>query len=181
MAKLTRHSGADAARAAGGRFATRNPGTRPGTRHRATTAAMALLEGEAEAPTRRCVELALAGDTTALRLCLERLLPKSRAVRLPLPLRTLADLEAATDAVSDALADGTVVLDEVATLAGLIETRRRLLETAELERRLAALEQGDGSGPASACAAAGAGAEGLRARARGGVVAGGVEACGRLG
>ena len=75
---------------------------------------MALLEGEAEALTRRCVELALAGDTTALRLCLERLLPKSRAVRLQLPLRTLADLEAASDAVSDALAEGTVVLDEVA-------------------------------------------------------------------
>ena len=100
-----------------------------------------MLEGEAEALTRRCVELALAGDTTALRLCLDRLLPKSRAVRLQLPMRTLADLDAATDTVSDALADGTVVLDEVATLTGLIETRRRLLETTELERRLTALEQ----------------------------------------
>jgi hypothetical protein len=141
MAELNRNSGADAARAAGGRFATGNPGKRPGTRNRATTVAMALLEGEAEALTRRCVELALAGDTTALRLCLDRILPKSRAVRLQLPLRTIADLEAATDAVSDALADGTVVLDEVATLTGLIETRRRLLETTELERRLTALEQ----------------------------------------
>jgi hypothetical protein len=33
------------------------------------------------------------------------------------------------------------VLDEVATLTGLIEARRRLLETIELERRLAVLEQ----------------------------------------
>ena len=124
-----------------GTFRPGNPGRPPGCRNKATLAALALLEGEAEALTRRCVELALRGDTTALRLCLERLLPKGRAVRLPLPLRTLADLDAATEAVSGALAEGAVVLDEVAVLTGLIETRRRLLETTELERRLAALEQ----------------------------------------
>jgi hypothetical protein len=32
----------------------------------------ALLEGEAEGPTRKAVEMALAGDTTAMRLCFER-------------------------------------------------------------------------------------------------------------
>ena len=108
-------------------------------------AARGHLEGEAEALTRRCVELALAGDTTAMRLCLDRLLPKGRAVRLHLPLRTLADLDAATEAVAGALAEGAIVLDEVATLTGLIEARRRLLETTELERRLAALEQAKAS------------------------------------
>ena len=47
-------------------------------------AAEALLDGEAEALTRKAVELALEGDTVALRLCLERLLPprKSRRVTL---------------------------------------------------------------------------------------------------
>jgi hypothetical protein len=125
-------------------FQQGNPGRPPGARNRATLAAMALLEGEAEALTRRCVELALAGDTTALRLCLERLLPKSRVIRLRLPMRTLADLNAASETVSGALTEGTVVLDEVATLTGLIDARRRLLETTELERRLAALEQATG-------------------------------------
>jgi hypothetical protein len=124
-----------------GTFRPGNPGRPAGARNRATLAAMALLEGEAEALTRRCIELALAGDTTALRLCLERLLPRGRAVRLQLPLRTLADLDAATETVSEAMAEGTIVLDEVATLTGLIEARRRLLETTELERRLAVLEQ----------------------------------------
>ena len=84
-----------------GTFQLGNPGRPLGARNKATLAALALLEGEAEALTRRCVELALAGDTTALRLCLDRLLPKGRAVRLHLPLRTLADLDAATDAVSE--------------------------------------------------------------------------------
>jgi hypothetical protein len=124
-----------------GTFRPGNPGRPPGTRNKATLAALALLEGEAEALTRRCVELALAGDPTALRLVLDRLLPKGRVIRLDLPLRTLADLDRATEAVRGALAEGTVTLDEVATLTGLIEARRRLLETTELERRLATLEQ----------------------------------------
>jgi hypothetical protein len=124
-----------------GTFRPGNPGRPPGARNKATLAAMALLEGEAEAITRKAIELALAGDTVALRLVLDRLLPKGRAVRLDLPLRTLADLDQATEAISGALAEGMVTLDEVAALAGLVEARRRLLETTELERRLAALEQ----------------------------------------
>jgi hypothetical protein len=147
MGELSRNSGADAARGAGGRFAAGNPGKRPGTRNKATLAALAMLEGEAEALTRRCVEMALAGDATAMRLCLDRLLPRGRAVRLHLPLQTLDDLEAATAAVTAALAEGTVSLDEVATLTGLVEARRRLLETTELERRLTALEAREAERP----------------------------------
>ena len=56
-----------------------NPaGRRPGSRNKATLAAAALLAGESEALTRKAVELALAGDPTAMRLCIERLLPPSR-------------------------------------------------------------------------------------------------------
>ena len=130
-----------------GTFRPGNPGRPPGCRNKATLAALALLEGEAEALTRRCVEMALAGDATAMRLCLDRLLPKGRPVRLDLPLRTLADLDRATDAISGALAEGSVTVDEVGALAGLVEARRRLLETTELERRLAALEQQQAKGP----------------------------------
>jgi hypothetical protein len=38
-------------------------------------AAEALLEGEAEALTRKAVDMALAGDAAALRLCLEGIVP----------------------------------------------------------------------------------------------------------
>ncbi len=52
-----------------------NPaGRRTGSRNKATLA----LAGESEALTRRAVELALAGDPTAMRLCLERILPPCR-------------------------------------------------------------------------------------------------------
>ena len=50
-----------------------NPTGKPkGARHKATLAVLELLEGEAKTLSRKAVEMALAGDTTALRLCLER-------------------------------------------------------------------------------------------------------------
>ena len=59
-----------------------NPaGRRPGSRNKATLAAAALLAGEAEALTRKAVEMALDGDPTAMRLCMERVLPPCRAHR----------------------------------------------------------------------------------------------------
>lgn len=102
--------------------------------------ALAPLEGEAETVTRKALELALAGDTVALKPALDRLLPGGRAVRLDLPLRTLGDLDQAADIVRQALAAGTITLDEVGVMTNLLEARRRVIETTELERRLAALE-----------------------------------------
>ncbi|MHC4197293.1 MAG: DUF5681 domain-containing protein [Planctomycetota bacterium] len=56
-----------------------NPKGRPkGTRNRATIMAEALLEGQAEALVQKGVSMALKGNTTALRLCLERLIPPRR-------------------------------------------------------------------------------------------------------
>jgi hypothetical protein len=50
-------------------------GRRPGSRKKATNAVAKLLAGKSESLTRRAVELALAGDPMALRLCVERILP----------------------------------------------------------------------------------------------------------
>ena len=59
-----------------------NPRGRPaGSRNKKTLAAAVLLEGESEALTRKAVELALEGDPTALRLCIERILPPCPNVR----------------------------------------------------------------------------------------------------
>ncbi|MGV8988912.1 MAG: hypothetical protein ACOH2H_21895 [Cypionkella sp.] len=66
-------------RNAGGTVGADNSGKPRGTCHRATRAALVLL-GWAEAPSRKAVEMALAGDGVALRLCLERLaLPREDA------------------------------------------------------------------------------------------------------
>jgi hypothetical protein len=107
-------------------------------------AVQALLDGEAEALTRTCIELAKAGDTTALRLCMERLAPavKSRAVSLSLPsIETPADILTAQAATIQAMATGEITPDEAATIAGVLEAKRRAIETVEIEQRLKALEQ----------------------------------------
>jgi hypothetical protein len=103
-----------------------NPRGRPiGSRNKATLAAAALLAGEAEALTRKAVELALAGDPTALRLCLERILPpcRERPVRFSLPpVKRADDITAAMGAVTAALAEGAITPGEAVTIATVIDT-----------------------------------------------------------
>jgi hypothetical protein len=125
-------------------FAPGNPGRPKGARHRVTRAVEELLEGEAEKLTRKAIELALGGDTTALRLCLERISPprKSRPVTLKLPLVVTAeDVARSQTAVINAAADGMVDLNEAVELAGLLESKRRSLETQMVEERIKKLEE----------------------------------------
>ena len=128
-----------------GTFAPGNPGKPKGTRHKATRAALALLDGEAEALTRKAVDLALEGDGAALRLCLERIAPprKDAPVQFELPpMQSAADAATAAGAVLDAVAGGELTPTEGAHIMALVETYRRTLETTELESRVAALEGG---------------------------------------
>ena len=121
-----------------------NPkGCPQGSRHKATIAAQALLDGDAEGLTRKCVEAALGGDMTAMRLCLERIVPvrKDRAVVLDLPvMETVADLPLVTAGIVAACVAGQITPPEAVALSGLVEGHRRAVETAEFEQRLAALE-----------------------------------------
>ena len=121
----------------------RPAGRRAGSRNKKTLAAAVLLEGEAEALTRRAVELALAGDPTAMRLCIERILPpcRERAVRFALPtIESAADISAAMQAVTSALAAGTITPGEAATIAAVVDTFVRAIETSDFERRLQIVE-----------------------------------------
>ena len=121
-----------------------NPTGRPkGARNKSTLAAEALLDGEAEVLTRKVIELAKDGDRTALRLCFDRLLPvrRSRPVIFDLPdTSTPEGILAAHDAVLAAVATGEVTPEEAQIICGLIDTRRRAIDTYELERRMSALE-----------------------------------------
>ena len=130
-------------RNADGTFGPGNPGKPKGARHKATKAALELLNGEAEALSRRAVEMALDGDTTALRLCLERIVPprKDAPVTFDMPqMQSAADAARAAGAVLDAVASGDLTPTEGAHLMQLVETYRRTLETSDLENRVAALE-----------------------------------------
>jgi len=69
----------------------------------------ALLEGEAKVIARKAIEMAKEGDTTALRLCMDRLMParKDRHVPFALPkLETAADTVKASAALVEVVAKG---------------------------------------------------------------------------
>jgi hypothetical protein len=138
-----RNNGPETGRDERGRFGPGNPGRPKGARHKATALALALLEDEAEALTRKAVELAIAGDTTALRLALERIAPPRRDAPVPFalaPMNSAADAAAAMASILDAVASGDVTPGEGSSLAALVEQYRKTLETTELEARIATLE-----------------------------------------
>ena len=140
---MARNNGSRTYTGKDGRFAPGNPGRPKGARHRSTQAVEQLLEGEADSLTRKAVELALEGDTVALRLCLERIAPprKDRTVQFDLPsVKRAADAVEASRAVIAAVASGELSPAEGAHVMQLVETYRKTLETSELEARIEALE-----------------------------------------
>jgi Family of unknown function (DUF5681) len=90
-----------------------NPAGRPTGIRDKRTAMRELLMPHAEQLVAKVVELALAGDSTALRICIDRLIPPAKAkgdpVSLPAPSDSLADNGRN---VIKALADGTLSPEE---------------------------------------------------------------------
>ena len=135
------------ARKTGHRFARGNSfgkGRPQGSRNKATIALQALLDEEGEQITRKAIEMAKAGDSAALRLVIDRLIPPVRERRLSLELpkiETPAGVVAAIGVVLDAVGAGKITPSEGQALAGLLEAQRKNMETLELEARVAAVEQ----------------------------------------
>jgi hypothetical protein len=95
-------------------------GRPPGSRNKATLAMQALLDGEGEAIMREVIELAKKGNETALRLCVERLIPPRRElpVRLALPqISSAGDISGAMAAVVSAAAQGEITTGEAVHLS----------------------------------------------------------------
>ena len=121
-----------------------NPAGRPlGARNAATQIAEAMLDGEAEALTRKLVELALAGDPAMLKLAVERIVPRrarTRPVALP-EIATAADFVPAMGAITRAAAEGAITPFDAAELTRMVETALRVIETGDFDRRLREIER----------------------------------------
>lgn len=139
-----RKNGESTGRNASGKFAHGNPGRPKGARNKATCAVEALLDGEAEALGRKAIQLALADDTVALRLCLERICAprKGRPITLNLPNvgNDPARLRAIISDLLSQIADGIVSPEEAAAVLPSVESARRTIELGEMEERLSRLE-----------------------------------------
>jgi hypothetical protein len=121
-----------------------NPqGKNRGARNKATQMVLALMEGGAAEITNTIVAAAKKGDLAAARLVIERLAPplRERPLSLPLPdTRTVAGVSEAQQAILEAVGGGEILPGEGMALAGILEARRKALETVELEQRISALE-----------------------------------------
>lgn len=144
-------TGADPAKAGrqpDGRFSkgsNHNPrGRALGSRHKASLAVEALLNGEAEAITRTCVEKAIQGDMTAIKVCLDRIAParRERCVTFALPrIETGSDILIATQALARAVSGGELAPGEGAAISTLLGNAARAVELVELDARLKRLEE----------------------------------------
>lgn len=115
-----------------------------GSTNRATRAAELLLDGEAAALTRKAVEMALAGDPAALRLCLDRTVAprRERSVELALPpIRDAADILGAIEVIAGAVGRGAITPGEGFALSQMIETFLRAIDASDFENRLQVLER----------------------------------------
>ena len=116
-----------------------NPSGRPlGSRNHATVLMESLLEGRAEELLQKTMEMALAGDITALRLCLERLMPvrKDRPIQLSLPpIETVQQISLAVGKVATAIGDGEITPIDGEVFTNVLGAHKDTVAQLDLDRR----------------------------------------------
>src|ERR1035438_4117000 len=117
-----------------------NPSGRPpGSRNKATLLVEQMIEGEGERLARKVLELALGGDLSALRLCMERLVPprRDRPIHLNLPpIDTVEQISTAMTMVAAAIGEGQITPSEGEVLANLLVIQKEMIVAGEVEQRL---------------------------------------------
>jgi hypothetical protein len=118
-------------------------GRPPGSRNKVARACQDTLDSHAETLTKKCLHMAFQGNTTAMRLCMERLMPARRhrtlQFKMP-PVRTMADVATASESVLSGVARGQLTPAEGQAFSLMLEGRRRMIETQELDQRIRTLE-----------------------------------------
>jgi hypothetical protein len=115
-----------------------------GSRNRKTGLAEALLDSHAEALVTQALALAEKGDAAVLRILLGHILPRRQELLPkigPLPMGTAEELAQASERALNQVTSGQIHLRDAKLIAELLEQRRRILETEDLEKRVRAMEQ----------------------------------------
>ena len=115
-----------------------------GATNHATRLVMGLMESGAAEVAKVIIDAAKGGDLTAAKMVLERLAPpmRERPISIELPATGSAQgCSDAANAVLQAVSNGDLLPGEGVALAGIVENRRHVLETLELEARITTLEQ----------------------------------------
>lgn len=121
-----------------------NPaGKKKGCRNKATIIAEEMLDGEAGEIFKIAIQKAKDGDVAMVKFCGDKILPsrKSRPIKIDLPeIKTAEGIDDAQNKIMINVANGQITPDEGTALSGMLESRRKTLETVEMEKRLEELE-----------------------------------------
>lgn len=124
------------------RFQSGNPGRPKGTHDRRRNLRAVLLEPHAEELVGKLLDLARGGDVSALRICIDRLIPAAKAIDTPVTVDGFTDSPAECGrAVVQAIANGELSPDQGATIMSALSSHTRIIEVSELEERIAELEK----------------------------------------
>ena len=126
---------------AGNKFGRGRP---RGSRNKTTVMAQQLLNNHAEHVVRKVLMIGLRdGDTSALKLCIDRVVPVLReplAKVGKLSTATAAEVSGSTQKVLQSFAAGKIPMGQAQAISDLLEKRRRAIETEGLDERLRKLE-----------------------------------------
>lgn len=118
-----------------------NPSGRPRGIPDKRSSLRALLEPHAKDLVAKVVELAKDGDVSALRICIDRLIPVPKAKDEVVTLEGFTDSPAECGrVVLAAVGDGSLTPEQGSTIMGTLSSQARIVEVAELEQRISALE-----------------------------------------
>ena len=114
-----------------------------GSQNKVTRVCQDTLDSHAESLTKKCLVLAFQGNPTAMRLCMERLMParRQRTLQFKLaPIKTITDVAAASESVVSGVARGQLTPAEGQAFSAMLDDRRRVIEIQDQEPRIRALE-----------------------------------------
>lgn len=103
-----------------------------------------LLKEYAPHVVRKCLALAMQGDRSAMRLCMDRISAARRdlLIRMNLPkIGTAQDVDKAAEKVTQGIGRGMITPTDGEKLMNILEIRSKIIETAQMERRIAKLEE----------------------------------------
>ena len=121
-----------------------NPSGRPKGISDKRTVLRELLTPHAPDLVAKAAELAMQGDTTALRMCIDRLIPPLKAQATQTQLDTSGTLSERGEAILKAITAGELDPATGNSLIGALATQAKLLEITAIEERLTALEERGG-------------------------------------
>ena len=140
----------NANRRANGTFGPGNkasPGRPVGSMNKRSKKMLTVLGRYSERIALKIVELALRGDSTALKIYADKILPSAQGAKpatfikidLP-PISSVADVPIAMATVSAALAAGTLSTDAAAAIVGIFKSYAEIVHASDIDERLRALE-----------------------------------------